>query len=603
MTDETKDPREGEKKKRDAELDEFWDIDALIPKRRAPHYTANTETAEIELEPTSQGKSIPRSGWESIPPRGKSGADPSASIVKRRFIPPHTADEERSRPAPESEYAPDNALIRLVRVFPWKSNYRYYEGFVRDAERLIAVQGAECSRVPFFSYVPQYSQMNRAQLEWYLWWRANLRRGVYLDTDYSYVLLYVFELINLSDRTDPLSARDSLCHVWVHYRDTFHQLDSYLPEWICDCSLLHRLPPPAFETNALLTAAMSHCTLKEFYVPTGGADGYLRALLAFCSNYDYRKSKFCVGENVALFDRSVLGALRVLTEHTARDGKLFTSVKMDDSKLMRDAYMGALCSCGIKRRIEVEFCSFSRSHELRYMITDVVKYTENKIRAALGIRSRLSVYALPTSVRELLNTYLDTALPKRERAVEQKAAEPAEYEKLYDLPQKEFSLRDAAEIERASWDTTSRLIEAFGGGEGEAAETESSASIVGAAPLESSERISVDCTAVADELAAAPLFATDPFAVSFSDADETDGDALAKAFADYRPFLRAVREGDPNGQRDEAKRRGMPLEVLVDEINALAVDLTGDILLEECDRGYAVIEEYRQLLLVLTCDD
>lgn len=590
MTDENK-PQDAEKKKRDEELDAFWDIDALIPKRRAPHYAADTETAEIVLEVPASERSaheetVSRQGEKAIPPRTEPIA--SSDKAKRRFIPPHTADEESRRPTPEREYTPDNALIRRVRVYPWRSSYRYYEGFVRDAERLLSVQGAECPRVPFFSYVPQYSQMSRAQLEWYLWWRCNLRHGSFLETDYSYVLLYVYELINLSDRTDPLVVRDTLCRVWLHYRDTFHQLDSYLPEWICDCSLLHALPPPVFENATELTAAMSHCTLKEFYVPTDGDDGYLRALLAFCSNYDYRKSKFCVGENVALFDRTVKAAIRTLTEHTGRDGQLFARVRMDDSRLTRDAYMGALCSYRIKRKLEVEYCSFSRSHELRYLITDVVKYTENKLRAALGIRSRLSIYAIPTAIRELLDARLDSMLPKRTRAAERREEAPAEYERLYDLPKKELSIRDAAEIERASWDTTERLIEAFG----DAQEADS----VSKEPSGNTEQSAAPSVVPLPAVPPSVVFSPE---LSMSD---SDGDHLTEAFARYRPFLCAVRDGDPAGQGREAAKCGMPIEVLVDEINALAADLTGDILLEECDRGFAVIEDYRQLLLSLTGD-
>jgi len=608
---------EDEKKRRDEELDKFWDIDALIPKKRAPHYAANTETAEIVLDPTpsarSEGSGRVRS-TETIPPREESPRPVSAEGGKRRFIPPHTADEECRRPMPEREYVPDNALIRLVRIYPWKSNYRYYEGFVSDAERLLAVQGAECPRVPFFSYVPQYSQMSRAQLEWYLWWRANLRRGVFLDTDYSYVLLYVYELINLSDRTEPMEVRDALCRVWIHYRDTFHQLDSYLPEWICDCSLLHGLPPPRFEVTSHLTAAMSHCMLKEFYVPARGADGNLRALLAFCSNYDYRKSKFCVGENVALYERCVIGALREVTERTGSDGKLFATVKMDDSRLLRDAYTGALCSYRIKRKIEVEYCSFSRSHELRYLITDVVKYTENKIRAALGIRSRLGIYALPTAIRETIDACLDPILPHRSHISERRAEVPNDYEKLYDLPKKSFSLHDAAEIERASWDTTERLIEAF--------ETEESA--VHAPKPEHAEQSLPDENRESAQTAIkepAKVFQMPPTrsasstdvlfdvaslakeAPSAAEGESEDSAVLREAFAVYRSFLCAVRDENFVRQESEARQRGMPLEVLADEINACAVDLTGDILLEECDRGFAVIEDYRQLLITLTGDE
>jgi len=113
VTDEKK-PQDADKKKRDEELDSFWDIDALIPKRRAPHYAADTETAEIVLEvPASERseheKTESRHGERAIPPRTEPIV--SSDQVKRRFIPPHTADEESRRPTPEREYTPDNALI------------------------------------------------------------------------------------------------------------------------------------------------------------------------------------------------------------------------------------------------------------------------------------------------------------------------------------------------------------------------------------------------------------------------------------------------------------------------------------------------------------
>ena len=546
-----------DKRQHDEELDRFWDIDALIPKRRAPHTPSNTDATEIVLEPPKREdvKTASRGQTEAIP----------KDEPRRHFIPPHSEAEARQRPAPLLDYVPDNALVRRVRIYPWKSQYRYYEGFVRDAEKLYPVQGAACSRVPFFSYVPQYSQMNRPQLEWYLWWRACVRRGETPDTDYSYVLLYAYELINLSHKTDPVETQRELCKLWQNYRTTFHQLDTYLPDWICDHSLIHRLKPPVACTGDLLSAVMTHCSLKEFYVPSGGEDGYVHALLAFCSNYQYRKSKFCTAEHIALFDRVITGALGEVSRQMSVEGKLFAAAKMDDSHLLRDAYTGALCSYHVKRKIEVDFCSFSRSHELRFFITDVVKYVENRIRQSIGVRSRLTVYALSFPVRQLLDAYLDGVLPKR---TPPKSAEepPAAYEALYDLPKVALSLDRAAEIERASWDTTSRLVEAFvDGAEAACEET------LWSAPSE-------------------PLQAEQPP----KPVEEETADA--SALAPYRAFLRAVEAEDGAGQRSAANGMGVPLEVLADEINALCADLYGDILLEESACGFAVIEDYREIL-------
>jgi len=550
-----------EKKRRAEEMDRFWEIDALIPPKKAPRYPSDTEAVEITLD-TPEKAAEERSREIPIPP-------PASDAPRRRFIPPHTAEAER-RAVADEEYIPENALIHRVRLFRWRSTYRYYETFARDAMRLRDVHGVECPRVSFFSYVPQYSQMSRQQLEWYLWWRENLRRGICRETDYSYLLLFVYEIINLSGETDAGLSRELLCRVWVNYRKTYPQLDSCLPEWICDYSLIHRLPPPESCTGSLLREIMSHCTLKEFYVPSGDADVTVRALLTFCSNYDYRRSKFYTSERSELYDRAVVCALRAVAEHTAEDGKPFLTAGMDDSKLVRDAYAGALCSYRIKRRIEVEFCSFSRSHELRYLITDAVKYTENRLRAHFGVRSRLSIYALPTAIRVLLDRVLDELLPARDATSTKKkreeAAREAAYERLYDLPRKELSLADAAEIERLSWDTTERLVEAF-----EEAESEE-------------ERLPEPLPAMPEECLPSEVASCE------------DGGA----WTPYLPFLRAIRAGDSAGQRAAARAAGLPLEVLADEVNALAAELLGDILLEEDGDGYAVIEDYRTTLESLT---
>ncbi len=552
-----------ENKKREAELDAFWDIDALIPAKRAPHYASDTTTTEIVLDAPSAPVKPSASQAPIVPEPIPSAASDSA---EPRFIPPHTK-AEFTKPAPDEEYAPDNALVRTVRIYRHRGTYRYYEGFVRDAARLYPVKGGVCSRVPFFSYVPQHSQMTRPQLEWYLYWRDQVRHGGYPDTDYSYILLYIYELINLSDRIAPEKVQKALCNIWVQYRKLFHQLDTYLPEWICDHSLLHRLPPPEICTGEeLLPVVMQHCALKEFYMPRGVEDGFTRAILTFCSNYDYRKSKFYVGENISLFDRAIEGAVRRVTETASRDGKLFAAANMDDSRMTRDAYTGALCSYRIKRKLEVEYCSFSRSHELRYFITDVIKYTENRIRAALGIRSRLTIYALPVSTRQLLDAYLDGVLPTRTvtSPAKKEAAEAQVYEKLYDLPQKPLSLSGAAEIERASWETTQKLVEAF----------------------TQEDR---------EEPTPVPVPASMELAPSASESAETDGEGKHTAFLPYRDFLRGALERELGVQKAFAKTRGVPVEVVADEINTLAADLLGDILLEEDNGIFTVIEDYRSI--------
>ncbi len=548
--------RESEAQKRREEIDRFWQIDDLIPQKKAVHYPHSTETTEVILEP-----SVPKM--------------PAAHRQDAAFAIPHRSAEEKEARAAE-EYEPAHALLHKVRLYRWKNDFGYYNAFLRDAVRLYAIHGEPCESVPDFYRMSQYSQMSRPQLEWYLWWRENFRKGVMLETDYSYLLLYANEMVNLSQKLPPKNVRDALSDLWIHYRNTYCQLDAFLPEWIAHCCLIHHLPPPAWEDPRLVSAAMQHCRLREFYLSSVGEDSYWRALLAFCSNYDYQKSKFYKDENAPLFDRIIAGALREVVEKTAEGEHLFAAARLEDSKILLDAYMGALCTAQVKRRIEVEYCSFSRSYELRLLVTDIVKYTENRIRQAIGIRSRLSVYALPVVVRELLDAYLAKQLPARVRMQEPSEVAALEYEKLYDVPKKPFSLEEADMIERLSWDTTKRLVEAF-------------------------EDINVTCKETAAPLPVEQVVASQAVkktqdVVAFTPEDAAPDIENAHAMADYLPFLRAVQEGSAGAQSNAARALQLPLEVLADEVNAIAVDLYGDILLEECEGGYAVIEDYTDVL-------
>ena len=120
--------------------------------------------------------------------------------------------------APALTYQPKHPLISAVRIYPWRSNFNFYERFCRMAEALCERHGEPCQSVPFFSYMPQYDQMNRSQLDWYLYWRDCVRKGEYLNTDYSYIFLYLFEIINLSDRISPEQGQKMMCDIWCQYR-------------------------------------------------------------------------------------------------------------------------------------------------------------------------------------------------------------------------------------------------------------------------------------------------------------------------------------------------------------------------------------------------
>jgi hypothetical protein len=203
-------------------------------------------------------------------------------------------------------------------------------------------------------------------------------------------------------------------------------------------------PEKTAASYALLTALG---LISEDACPSGkddtrDADIYL----TFCTNHDYRKSKLylsgkeqanAMNEHIPMAISAVIRALE--TQETA-----FSRTKMQKATLNRDSFIGALCSGDMKRRIEVDYCSFNRSHELRFLITDMIKYTENRLRTVFGMKSRLSIYGLPEQVKLALDDYLEKVLPSKRRIIVQER--PA-YEALYDAPITAVSPEHAQQIE------------------------------------------------------------------------------------------------------------------------------------------------------------
>ena len=627
MTEWEKKAPEGNRPASRRELDDFWDVDRLLPDRpvrKAPSPRSTPAAVDVELPARAEtsadsGPQTPvgaapltvvhhgleaRTGREAPTPRPD--PTPQKPPVRRsettHYIPPHRASEQDPG-QPLLEYAPDGALLHRVRIFGWQVGYHYFDSFIEDACRYDAMLPPKSAeKVSFFSYFPQYVQLGHRAAAWYLFWRENVRRGQYPDTDYSYVLLYLFELINLPAEDTPTARkrRDLMAMVWMAYRRAFPQLDHYMCEWLCDYCLIHALPAPVDLLAPALDDIILGSRLKEFYlsaavrVPDTTAEGACggtetalataNILMRHCCQYDYRKSKFAQGEHKALFDKTIPAAVaHVLPLLLGADGRK-PAITLLDSTVTRDAYVGALCSHRNKRKIEVAYTSFSRSHELRFLIGDMVKHVENRLRGWIGVRSKLSVMSLPIPLRDALDAYLNPlAPPKSAIPIQKKEVPRPAYEALYDLPRKEVSLTDAAAIEAQSWETTKILVEAF--------EEKEKEQMQEALPQEALPQGTAESVPVAKPPVSDPV------------PDSTDHPAPAtdSPLAPYAPFVKAALEGDSAALRAAAKALGKMPDALADEINALTADgEIGDIILEDDGMGsYAVIEDYRDQVMEL----
>ncbi len=535
------------------DIDRFWDLNSLLPKKRPvtpSHRSINTDTVEITVpEESARDAGVPVPPQNAVRPRGE-------LTMRAR------AEEYRSHPLdPYLIYAPESRLIKRVEVSKWDTKFNFYENFRTDAKRLWSRTASECEHVPFFAYVPQYSQLKYAQLKWYLWWRENVRRGVYLKSDFCYILLYIYEIINCPDLIEPSEGVKLLCDIWLAYRTEHKRIDSYMCEWLCDYCLINKLSCPTARLETILGEVAALASLKEFYMETASKSA-ASGVLMHMSTYDFRKSRYVTSDNVSVFSSHISGAFdRVWNEILSKSD---TSDGAKEFRIERTAYEGALCVYDMKRSLAIEYVSFSRSPKFRFTVTDIIKYSENKVRMALGIKSRLKVEGLSDDIRACIDRYFAENLPAPKKTHPTKNEENVytenEYDKLYEPVKSEFSIENAIKIEKDSWETTEILTSAFE----EIPEPEPVPEVTSdiPEPMQTNEF-------------------GDEFAELIGALDEVCVSALTN-----------LSRGDSTALTGAANSAGILADALADRINERAFDIIGDSIIEPCGGGYRLIADY-----------
>ena len=499
----------------------------------------------------------------------------------------HTGDEVLAK------YSGSGLLIREIEVRSWTSDIDFYERFMENAEKSHAAAPsvpytADYPPVKYFSYVPQYSHMSRAQLDFYRWVRENIRHGRYPDCDPSYIQLYIYEILNLPELIPPEYGAAQLAGIWLHYRRTEPRLDGYLCEWLPDYCMIHRCPMPE-KLKTILPEIVPKAQFKEFYFDlnpgTASEEDYLilaKTLIEASSDYDYRRSRY-YSDNRGAYEHHLPQAVSAVIGKAIAAGKgVFAREKT--YKMARDSYCGAIVSIDVKRRMNIEFCSFTRSADTRRAVTAIVKYSENKLRLTLGIKAKLGVDGITPEDSATIDTYFAPMMPQKADRANGRPKEdqymPEDYLKNYESEDSGFDFGAAAEIERLSWQNTTLLTQ--GEFEGIPELTES-----GEEAPDLSEVIPVpEETVPADEPSEPENPEKDPV---------ENSEVPAKPEPDGGDLIRGALHAALNGRfHDFCRDHQIYDGVLADRINTAFLDIIGDIVLEENGKSYRIIEDYRE---------
>lgn len=513
------------------EMDKFWDLSRLVPKKKqARPFSAQITTVEHTVNA------------ERI-------SDENSDKNKLTF----TSFKESSEKQPDVSYAPPSGLIKRVTIKRTLDRFDFYGNFRKAALVYFDFKTKKCDFSQFYSYAPQYSQLTLPQKNYYFYWRDELRRGNYIKSDYSYVTLYAYEILNLPDLIPPKEGVRLLALVWKNYRKELPRIDSSFAVWVQDYCLVHQLECPTDIIGDFMHEIIELSGFPEFYLSAAlGMSGEgTSVLINYLSDYDWRRAKHVAHDTDGTYKKHLTRAVGRLIYALWADGS-FMSNATDVRRITRTAFPKSLVTHSVKSTLEIEFFSALSSSLLRESITNAVRYSENKLRGAMGIKSRLSVKEIDGYHKHILDKYFDGVLAAE--AEKRRKESLPEYEKLYDAPSVAISVSGADEIERASWQNTARLI------------------------VEDAQEV--------DTVEILPVYEqvdTARHSASPEEASSTESAGLS----DYeREFLALVMNG--------AAVQSAKNDLAAERINEFALDEIGDVLIDILGDAYALIEDYRE---------
>ncbi len=477
-------------------------------------------------------------------------------------------------------YEPGHPLVRSVEVLEWPSRYSFYERFRQDAVRYFETEGTECSYAEFNSFVPQYCMMTENQRRYYLWWRTCIRNGRNIYVSKSYILLLLYEIINLPDLLPPNDGVKLICRLICGYHDKLCGIRNSVAVWLRDYCLIHEVEIPSEYMEQIAEYAGKYTSFSEFFIKydpeTKQPDP--QSYIQLLSRYSWWDSKYLSGDNRHIFDKCMSGAL--LAAYRAENGSgMFDLSHMQTGKYIAESYSGAVCTSEIKCRLRVSYYKCTGCGDYNCS-TEIVKYAENQIRRLIGIKARFKVPDLPKRISSAVDAYFAPfleeedrrkKLEKRNRLSSSSEEISPEYSKFYEAESTGISFEHALEIEKKSWKITEKLVEAFDGSDiNSGGDEKTDADSMRNADFGQAEHLDLQLSSDGGEKV-------------ISD----DGDAVLRRGIEF------LLNGDNMGFDELAKSEKMLPDTLAEKINDRFTVLIGDIVLQTDTDSYTIIDDYR----------
>ena len=338
--------------------------------------------------------------------------------------------------------------------------------FFKEMARFEKVDGTPCSCVPFQQYYPTYASMDLQQRGWYFYWRGQVRRENYLATELSYVFVYVYELLSGYGWKEASDGYQKLLDLLEHYGKAYPVLEKHLLLWTYHFSQANGVEYTLWER---IIPEQRDSVIQNHFLALKSKNHPLKLpFSAICSLSDYSLmgSKFYRDGNAEVITEAIPRVIAlvdaVLVKKTGV-GLLETYGPKRNSVQTYSLYPNANC---LRSGEQAVFSgkAYSTNAKLRGFLTELVRYSENVLRELYESRGRLRGIVLDEEIASVVKAFLkkEYSRTKTEAESDPRRKElELDFDDIRRLREESDAVREALRVEEESkqQETLSQLSE------------------------------------------------------------------------------------------------------------------------------------------------
>ena len=187
--------------------------------------------------------------------------------------------------------------------------------FYKQAKMMEDFEDDYSGNAEYSGYFTEYQALNYEQLRTYFTWRTNVRRGIVKKTSFSYVFLYIYELIHNVGVKDSRDGFEKLLSIWREYGKYEQKLSKYMVDWVRDYYITN-----SFDIS--FQELVQQDELLQQYYNFSSEESYFD-LYAPLSNYKFKKSAFYSAKTEKIFRDCFNFIIQNLDEWLNKNGVYF----------------------------------------------------------------------------------------------------------------------------------------------------------------------------------------------------------------------------------------------------------------------------------------